>query len=68
MLYNKRQIIEPAKFAYSPLMNDLIGAKLKEIIKLEDIIKKYDLNCKLKRGKSYNFGKYSLLNIFMRDT
>ena len=48
-------------------MIDLIGAKLKEIIKLEDIIKKFDLNCKLKQGKSYNFVKYSLPNIFMRD-
>ena len=44
-------------------MNDLIRAKLKEIIKLQDIIKK-DLNYKSKRGKSYNFGKYSLPIVF----
>ena len=32
-------------------MNDLIRAKLKEIVKLQDIIKKDDLNYKSKRGK-----------------
>ena len=42
------------------LMNDLIRTKLKEIVKLQDIIKKDYLNYKLKRGKTYNFGKYSL--------
>ena len=44
-------------------MNDLIRAKLKEIIKLQDVIKK-DLNYKSKRRKSYNFGKYSLPIVF----
>ena len=42
------------------LMNDLIRTKLKEIVKLQDIIKKDYLNYKLKCGKTYNFGKYSL--------
>ena len=42
------------------LVNDLIRPKLKEIVKLHDIIKKDDLNYKSKRGKTYNFGKYSL--------
>ena len=93
---NQRQIIEQAKFAYSPfgkafekqtekqvgalksldfsnkkdelqkiegifqqnLMNDLIRVKLKKTVKLQDVIKKDDLNYKSKRGKTYNFGKY----------
>ena len=102
---NQRQIIEQAKFAYSPLekafekqiekqvgvlksldlsskkyelkkiegifpqnlMNDLIRLKLKEIVKLQDIIKKDELDYKSKRGKTYNIGKYSLLIVFSRD-
>ena len=32
-------------------MNDLICAKLKEIVELQGIIKKDDLNYKSKRGK-----------------
>ena len=35
-------------------MNDLVRAKLKEIVKLKDIIKKDDLNYKSKRRKTYN--------------
>ena len=34
------------------LMNDLIRAKLKEIVKSQDIIKKDDLNYKSKRGRT----------------
>ena len=45
-------------------MNDLIHAKLKEIVKLQDIIKKDDLNYESKPGKTYNFGKYSLSIVF----
>ena len=41
-------------------MNDLICAKLKEIVKLQHIINKDDLNYKSKHGKAYNFDKYSL--------
>ena len=41
-------------------MTDLILAKLKEIVILQDIVKKDDINYKSKRGKTYNFGKYSL--------
>ena len=41
-------------------MNFLICDKLKEIIKLQDIIKKGDLNFKSKQGKNCNFCKYSL--------
>ena len=33
---------------------------------MKDIIKKYDLNYKSKRGKTYNFSIYSLA-IFLRD-
>ena len=48
-------------------MNDLIRAKLKEIVKLQDIIKKDDLNYKSKCRQTYNFGKYLLPIIFLRD-
>ena len=46
-------------------MNDLIRAKLKEIVKLQVIIKKDDLN--YKRAKTYIFGKYSPPLVFLRD-
>ena len=48
-------------------MTDLFRAKLKEIVELQDIIKKYDLNYKSKYRKTYNFSKYSLLIVFSRD-
>ena len=41
--------------------------KLKEIIKLQDIIKKDCLNNKSNRRGIYNFGKYSLLKVILRD-
>ena len=34
-------------------MNNLICAKLKEIVKLQNILPKNDLNYKSKRGKTY---------------
>ena len=37
------------------MQNDLIINKLKEIIKLQDIIKTDDLHYKSKRTKIYNF-------------
>ena len=46
------------------LMNNLIRTKLKEIVELQDIIKKDDLNDKLKCGETHNFSKYSLPNVF----
>ena len=46
------------------LMNDLIRDKLKEVIDLQDIIRKDNLNYKFKFGKTYNFGKYSLPVVF----
>ena len=36
-------------------MNDLICVKLKEIVNLQDIIKKDNLNYKPKRGRTINF-------------
>ena len=48
-------------------MNDLIHAKLKQTVKLQDIIKKDDLNHKSKGGKIYSFGIYSLSIDFLRD-
>ena len=34
---------------------------------MQAIIKKDDLNYKSKRGKTYNFSKYSLPTLFLRD-
>ena len=34
------------------MMNNLIRARLKEILKLQDIVKKDDLNYKSKHGKT----------------
>ena len=45
-------------------MNDLSHAKLKEIDKLQDTIKKDYLNYKSKCGKTHSFGKYSLPIVF----
>ena len=47
-------------------MNDLIRTKLKEIVKLQDIIEKDDQNYKSKRVKAYNFGKCSLSIVFLK--
>ena len=49
-------------------MRNLIRLKLKEIVKLQDIIKKDDLNYKLKCGKTYNLGQYLLLLFSKRYT
>ena len=50
------------------LMNDMICAKLKEIVNLQDIIKTDELYYKSKRRKVYNFSKYSLSIAFLRNT
>ena len=42
------------------LMNDLICAKLKEMVNLKDIIKTDELNYKSKHIKVYNFSEYFL--------
>ena len=41
-------------------MNNFICVKLKELVKLQNIIKKDEINYKSKRRKTLNFGKYSL--------
>ena len=49
------------------LMNDLMYAKLKEIVTLQDIEKKDDLYYTSKRRRTYNSHKYSLRTISLRD-
>ena len=49
-------------------MNDLIRAKLEEIVEFQDIIQKVNLNYKSKLEKTYNFDKYSYLLFFKRYT
>ena len=44
--------------------HDLIRVKLKELVGLQDITEKDDLNYKLKHGKTYNFSKYSVSVVF----
>ena len=48
-------------------MSDLIRDKLKEIVKLQDIIETYNLSYKSKSRKVYNFSEYSLPIVFLRD-
>ena len=48
-------------------MIDLIRAKLKKIVELQDVIQKDDLNYKSKCRNTYNFGKYSLPITFLRE-
>ena len=105
LLSNRGQIIEQAKFTYSPLekasenqtgkqvdalksldlsnktdelkqiqsilpkymLNDSIFNKLKEIIKLQDIVKTDELCYKSKRRKIFNFSEYSLAIVFLKD-
>ena len=49
------------------LMNNLIRAKLKEIVEFRDIIKKDGLNYKSKHRKTYNFCKYSLPVVYIHE-
>ena len=49
------------------LMNDLIRDKLKEMVNLQHVIKTDELHYKPKRRKFYNFNKYSLPIVFLRD-
>ena len=46
------------------MLNNLINNQLKEIIKLQDIIKKDDLYYKSKRRKNFNFTEFSLPIVF----
>ena len=48
-------------------MNDLIRAKLKEIVNFQDIIKTDELNYKSKRRKVYNFSEYFLPIVLLRN-
>ena len=45
-------------------MNDLVCARLKEIVNLQDIIKKNGLHYKSKNRKVYSFNEYSLPIVF----
>ena len=47
-------------------MNDLIFAKLKNTVDLQDVIKQDDLNNKSKRRRTYDFNKYSVSVGFFR--
>ena len=60
--YNKLKQIK--SIFLENLMNDLILTTLKEIVELQDINKKDDLNYRSKRWKTYNFCKYSLPIVF----
>ena len=46
------------------MLNDLIINKLKDTIKLQELIKTDDLYYKSKHRKIYNFTKYYLLIVF----
>ena len=50
-------------------MNDMVLAKLKEIINFQDIIKINELNYKSKRTKVYNFNEYfwPIVLAYMKD-
>ena len=48
-------------------MNDLDRGKLNETVNLQRIIKTYDLRHKAKSKRVYNFNKYSLPIVFLRD-
>ena len=49
------------------MINNLIRAKLNKIVNWQDIIKKDIVNYKSKREKTYNFWKYSLPIVFLRN-
>ena len=48
------------------MLNDSIINKLREIIKLQDIIRTDDLYYKLKRRKTYNFSENFLPIVFSK--
>ena len=48
------------------MLNDSIINKLREIIKLQDIIRTDDLYYKLKRRKTYNFSEKFLPIVFSK--
>ena len=48
-------------------MNDLIKDNVKEIIQLQNKIKLENQEYTTKKEKHYNFSKYSLPSVFLRD-
>ena len=62
----KDQLKETEGIFPQNLINYSIRAKLKEIVKLQGIIKKDVLNYQSKRWKIYNFGKCSLPIAYLR--
>ena len=48
------------------LMNDFIWDKLKEIVNLQDIVKKDDVHHKWKRRKFHDFNQYYFAIVFLR--
>ena len=64
-IFNKTDELKQVKSIFPQnKMNDLIRAKLKKFFEFQDIIEKDHLNYKSKPGKTYYFGKYSLLIVF----
>ena len=64
-IFNKTDELKQVKSIFPQnKMNDLIRAKLKKFFEFQDIIEKDHLNYKSKHGKTYYFGKYSLLIVF----
>ena len=67
-LFNEKAELKKIEGIFSQsLINNLICAKLNKIVNWQDIIKKDIVNYKLKRGKTYNFWKYSLPIVFLRN-
>ena len=49
------------------MLNNLVIDKLKEVMKLQDIIKTDELYYKSRLEKTYNVGEISLSIVFLRD-
>ena len=62
-LNQKDELMQVQAIFLQNLMNNLVRAKLKEILNLQDIIKTGELLYKSKLGKVYNFNEYSLPNV-----
>ena len=48
-------------------MNDLVWDKLKEIVHMQDVIRKHELHYKAKCREIYSFNECSLHIVFLRD-
>ena len=63
--FNKKDELKQIEGIFpQSMMNDLIRAKLKEIVNLQDIIKTNELHYKSKRRKFCIFNEYFLPNVF----